>query len=143
MFDPNGELVPLSNPAARNTTYVQFNQEQTLPALNTDFNSLELGLEKRYSNRWSGRVSYTLARCNDVGPSHRRLGHQSTARLRPCDRDNRHAFAASANVDLWKGLGAGLVFRAYSGYPINETTGSDTNGDGTTTTTARCRAWTT
>ena len=30
-----------------------------------------------------------------------------------------------------EGLGAGLVFRAYSGYPINETTGVDTNGDGT------------
>ena len=29
------------------------------------------------------------------------------------------------------GLGAGMVFRTYSGYPINETTGVDSNGDGT------------
>ena len=29
----------------------------------------KLGLDKRFSNRWSGRVSYTLARCNDVGTS--------------------------------------------------------------------------
>ena len=42
----------------------------------------------------------------------------------------------SANVDVWRGLGAGFVFRYYSGYPINETIGSDsisfpgTNGDG-------------
>jgi hypothetical protein len=42
-----------------------------------------------------------------------------------------HAFATSANVDIGKGFGAGFVFRAYSGYPINETTGSDSNGDGT------------
>jgi hypothetical protein len=49
-----------------------------------------------------------------------------------CDRDNVHAFATSSNVDIGKGLGAGIVFRAYSGYPINETTGADSNGDGTT-----------
>jgi hypothetical protein len=35
-------------------------------------------------------------------------------------------------VDLTHGLGAGMVFRTYSGYPINETTGLDSNGDGTT-----------
>ena len=40
-----------------------------------------------------------------------------------CDRDNVHAFASSANFDIWKGFGAGFVFRAYSGYPINETIG--------------------
>jgi len=48
-----------------------------------------------------------------------------------CDRDNTHAFASSANVDLGHGLGAGMVFRTYSGYPINETVGTDVNGDGT------------
>ena len=63
-FDPSGELVPA---VARTTTFAQFNQEQTLElgdALNSDFNSLELELEKRMSNRWSGRVSYTYARCH-------------------------------------------------------------------------------
>ena len=56
-------------PPARNTTFAQFNQEQTRElgnALNSDFNSLELELEKRMSNRWSGRVSYTYALCHDV-----------------------------------------------------------------------------
>jgi len=130
VFDPDGSLVP---PAARNTVFRQFNQEQTTELgskLNTDFNSLELGLEKRFANRWSGRVSYTLAHCHDVGSiivdSDPRLDYGR------CDRDNIHAFATSANVDIGKGLGAGLVFRAYSGYPINETTGTDSNGDGTT-----------
>jgi hypothetical protein len=130
VFDPDGRLVPLSNTAARNTTFLQFNQFQSLAALNSDFNSLELGLEKRYSNRWSGRVSYTLARCRDVAT----IVVDSDPRLDygRCARDNRHAFAGSGNVDIWKGLAAGMVFRAYSGYPINETTGVDSNGDGVT-----------
>jgi len=126
VFDPNGVLLPA---AARNTTFVQFNQEQTLPSLDTDFNSLEVQLEKRLSSRWAGRVSYTLARARDVGAiivdSDPRLDYGLS------NFDNRHAFAASTNVDIWKGLGAGFVFRAYSGYPINEATGSDSNGDGT------------
>jgi hypothetical protein len=128
-FDPNGELVPLSNTAARNTTYIQFLQYQTLSALNSDFDSMELGLDKRFSNRWSGRVSYTLARCHDVAA----IVVDADPRLDygRCARDNRHAFATSTNVNVWKGLGAGMVFRVYSGYPINETTGSDSNLDGT------------
>jgi outer membrane receptor for ferrienterochelin and colicin len=128
-FDPNGEIIPFSNTAARNATYAQFNQEQTLPALDTDFDSLEVQLEKRYSDRWAGRVSYTLARARDVGAvvldSDPRLDYDLA------NFDNRHAFAASTNLNIWRGLGAGFVFRAYSGYPINETTGVDTNGDGT------------
>jgi hypothetical protein len=129
VFDPDGELVP---PEARGATFVQFNQEQTKElgsALDTDFNSLEIGLEKRYTNRWAGRVSYTLSHCNDVAgiivDSNPRLDYGR------CDRDNIHAFATSTNVDIWKGLGGGLVFRAYSGYPITETIGSDYNADGT------------
>ena len=128
-FDPTGALVP---DAARSATFVQFNQNQTKElgsALDTKFDSLEVGLEKRQSNRWSGRVSYTLAHCYDVGSiivdSNPRLDYGR------CDRDNIHAFATSASVDLGKGFGGGIVFRAYSGYPINETVGSDINGDGT------------
>ena len=130
VFDPTGALVPLSNTAARNTTYLQFLQQQTLEALNSDFDSLELGLDKRFSNKWSGRASYTLARCRDVGA----IVFDTDPRLDygRCARDNRHAFAASTNVNVWKGLGAGMVFRVYSGYPINETTGSDSNGDNVT-----------
>jgi hypothetical protein len=111
---------------------VQFNQEQARElggALNSDFNSLELELERRLSNHWSGRVSYTYAVCNDVA----NIVFDSDPRLDygRCDRDNTHAFAPSAHVDLGHGLGAGMVFRTYSGYPINETTGVDSNGDGT------------
>ena len=79
-------------------------------------------------------MSYTFARCNDVVAPLAVLGASDTdPRLDygRCARDNQHAFASSANASIWKGLGAGMVFRRYSGYPINETTGVDTNGDGT------------
>jgi outer membrane receptor protein involved in Fe transport len=131
-FNPNNVLnLPA---AALTSTFIQFNQEQTRPDFDTDFNSLELELEKRFSNRWAGRVSYTFSHCNDVVAPLAVLGASDTEpRLDygRCARDNRHAFATSANVQIWKGLGASMVFRRYSGYPINETTGVDTNGDGT------------
>ena len=120
--------------AALTTTFAQFNQEQTRPEFDTDFNSLEVELEKRYSNRWSGRVSYTFSHCNDVVAPLAVLGASDTnprADYGRCARDNQHAFATSANVQVWKGLGASMVFRRYSGYPVNEITGVDTNGDGT------------
>jgi outer membrane receptor protein involved in Fe transport len=131
-FNPNNVLnLPA---AALNSTFAQFNQEQTRPEFNTDYNSLEVELEKRFSSRWSSRVSYTFSHCNDVVAPLAVLGASDTdPRLDygRCARDNRHAFATSANVQPWKGLGAGMVFRRYSGYPINEATGVDTNGDGT------------
>jgi hypothetical protein len=135
-FDPNAALVAGS---ARSSVFQGFYQFQTLDALNSDFDSLELGLEKRYSNRWAGRVSYTLARCRDVintpvatpAPAAAFIDDRDPRRdYGACLRDNRHAFASSANVEIWRGLGAGIVFRAYSGYPISETVGSDVNGDG-------------
>jgi hypothetical protein len=129
-FDPSGALVPA---AARNSTFVQFNQEQTQElgsALDSDFNSLEVELEKRFSHRWSGRVSYTYARCFDVASII--VDSNPSLDYGRCDRDNTHAFASSANFDLGKGFGTGFVFRTYSGYPINETVGTDVNGDGTT-----------
>ncbi len=111
-------------------------QYQSREELNTDYNALELALEKRMAQRWSGRVSYTLARARDVGAitydTNLRADYGRTS------FDNRHAFAASANANVWRGLGAGFVFRYYSGYPINETLGSDSvsfpgaNGDGDT-----------
>jgi hypothetical protein len=134
-FDPTGELIP---PGARNTTYLRVLQYQTREDLKTDFNSLELALEKRSSDRWSGRVAYTLARARDVGTTGggtTTVGKRYSNDLNPREDygrtnfDNRHALAFGFNVDPWRGLGAGAVFRYYSGYPINETVGSDLNSD--------------
>jgi len=105
-------------------------QYQSRSEFDSDYDALEMALEKRLSNRWSGRVSYTLARARDVGAiwydTDLRADYGRTA------FDNRHALAMAGNVDVWRGLGAGFVFRYYSGYPINETVGTDFNGDGDT-----------
>ena len=104
-------------------------------ALNSDYDSLEFGLEKRFAGRWSGRVAYTIARSNDVAPQDPALDARVSNDLDPrmdygrSNTDNRHAFVTSVNVTPFGGLSVGAIFRYYSGYPINETIGSDVNGD--------------
>jgi hypothetical protein len=124
-FDPDGELIP---PEARNTNFIQVLQYQSRSEFDTDYNALELALDKRLSNRWSGRISYTLARARDVNL----ITYDTDLRgdYSRANFDNRHALAMSSNISVWRGLGAGFVFRYYSGYPINETVGTDFNGDG-------------
>lgn len=132
LFDPEGVLIPAE---ARDADFQRVLQFQTLDAFNTDYDALEVSMDKRYSNRWSGRFSYTLSRARDVGSG----GGLGTIRvsndLDPrtdygrTDFDNRHAFVTSFNTNPWRGLGAGAVFRYYSGYPTNEIVGSDVNRD--------------
>jgi hypothetical protein len=129
-FDPSGTIIPAG---ARSVAFRRVLQFQTRDDLNTDFDSLELSMEKRHSDRWSSRVAYTLSYSNDVGPGSRTARY--TNDLNPRDdygrsnADNRHSFVTSANVDVWRGLSAGAIFKYYSGTPINETVGSDVNGD--------------
>ena len=124
-FDPDEELIPTQ---ARDTNFIQVLQYQSRSELDTDYNALEIAVDKRLSNRWSGRLSYTLARARDVGA----ITNDTDLRadFGRASFDNRHALAMSANVSIWRGLGAGFIFRYYSGYPINETVGTDFNGDG-------------
>ena len=135
VFDPDGTLIPA---VARNSTFGRVLQYQTREDLNSDYNALEIGIDKRYSNRWSSRFAYTLARSRDVGStaggttiSSKRFSDDLNPRsdYGRSNFDNRHAVAFSMNANPWRGLGAGLVFRYYSGYPINETVGSDINSD--------------
>ena len=129
-FDPNGSLIAAS---ARDTHFRRVLQFQTLEAMNTDFDSLEVSLEKRYSNRWSSRLAYTLGYANDVGAGSRRGRYTNDLDIREdygrANFDNRHGFVASLNVNPIGGLNTGIIFRTYSGYPINERIGRDANGD--------------
>jgi len=138
-FDPSGTLIPA---AARATNFVRVLQYQTRDDLNSDFESLELSLVKRYSRRWSSRVSYTLARARDVNgavsfnapgadPNNKRYSNDLNPRedYARSNFDNRHALAGSVNVNPWRGLGVGATVRYYSGYPITEIVGTDVNGD--------------
>lgn len=131
-FDPQGVLIPAS---ARDTEFRRVLQYQTLDAFDSDFKSVELSLDKRFSDRWSGRVAYTLGYSNNVVPQNSRLSGRVTNEEDPrqdygrSSTDNRHAFVTSVNVNPFGGLNTGAIFRYYSGYPVNEIIGSDVNGD--------------
>ncbi|NOT25699.1 MAG: TonB-dependent receptor [Acidobacteria bacterium] len=136
VFDPNGTLIPAQ---FRNATFQRVLQFQNSDAFNTDHNALELSLEKRYSNRWGGRVAYTLSESHDVqggvaggfNLSLKRFSDDLDPRsdYGRAAFDNRHTLSSSVNVTPWRGLGVGAVYRFYSGNPINELVGRDVNGD--------------
>ena len=132
-FDPNGALVPA---IARSTDFEQVLRYIVSPDFNSQFDSLETTLVKRFSDGWSARAQYTLASAKNTvdtfGFNFERNAHDRDPR-RDFGRtsvDNRHAFAAGVNVNPWSTLTFGGMFRAYSGYPINETIGDDANDDG-------------
>ncbi len=141
-FDPTGTLIPA---AARGANFRRVLQYQSLDAFNTDYRALELGMVKRMSNRWSGRVSYTLSKARDVNVQtgnafavwDRRVNDDwgLTSGSNPrgdyglTNVDNRHGFTAAGNWDPWGGLGLGATFTYYTGNPVNELVGDDTNND--------------
>jgi hypothetical protein len=141
-FDPTGTLIPA---AARGVNFRRVLQYQTLDAFDSDYHALELGVVKRLANRWSGRVSYTLARARDVNVMTgnpftiwgRRVnddygvtsGRNPRADFGLMNLDNRHAFTAGGNWDAWRGLGLGATFAYYTGNPVNELVGDDVNND--------------
>jgi hypothetical protein len=142
VFDPTGELIPA---AARGVNFRRVLEFQTLDTFDSDYHALELGLVKRLSNRWSGRVSYTLARARDVNVQtgnafaiwNRRVNddYGVTSGLNPradfglTNLDNRHGFTTAGNFDIWNGLGLGATFVYYTGNPVNELVGDDVNND--------------
>ncbi|MGH9253859.1 MAG: TonB-dependent receptor [Vicinamibacterales bacterium] len=134
VFDPTGVLIPA---AARGTAFRRVLQYQTLDAFNSDYNALEVSVEKRMANRWSGRLSYTLSRARDVNSGsgmaliERRVNDDRNPRAdySLANLDNRHAFATGGNWDAWRGLGIGATFVYYTGNPANELVGVDVNSD--------------
>jgi len=139
VFDPAGVLIP---PQARGTAFRRVLQYQTLDAFDTDYSALELSMEKRLANRWSGRVGYTLSRSRDVNAFTGTAGGNSLIERRVnndlnpredyglATLDNRHAFTAGGNIEPFGGLGIGGTFVYYSGNPASEVVGVDVNGDG-------------
>ena len=131
VFDPDGTLIP---PEARSTPYARVLQTQTREEFNGDYKSLQLSLIKRLSNKWSGRLAYTLQQSHYVGlgnPDARRvwLDNDIRADYGAFTSDRRHVLAASATVSPWRTLTVAAVVSAISGAPINETVGTDVNGD--------------
>jgi hypothetical protein len=140
VFDPDGTRIPAQ---ARGANFLRVLEYRTDPVFNSDYDALELSLDKRFSNRWSGRASYTLSRSRDVaaasaggfGIVNKRVNDDLNPRrdYGLATFDNRHAFTTGGNWNAWRDLGLGATFRYYSGNPVNETVGRDVNGDRDTT----------
>ena len=133
VFDPNGELVPADG-AQHHVRPVQPEPDDGAGFGAQYHVQLARSRAREAATRTAGpaasatRWPIATTSASIIVDSNPRLDYGR------CDRDNVHAFATSANVDLGKGFGGGIVFRAYSGYPINETVGSDVNGTAPTTT---------
>ncbi len=130
-FDPSGSIIPAE---ARGTDFQRVLQTQTRSEFNGDYRSMQLSLIKRMSNKWSGRLAYTLQKSNFVGlgnPDARRVWLDNDIRTDygRFASDRRHVLAASATVNPWRTLTFATVISAITGAPINETVGRDVNGD--------------
>ena len=131
VFDPDGTRIPAP---ARATPFARVLQTQTRDEFDGDYRSMQLSFVKRMANRWSGRLAYTLQESHYVGlgnPDARRLWLDNDIRA-DYGRfafDRRNVFAASATVNPWRSLTIASVVSAISGAAINETIGSDANGD--------------
>jgi hypothetical protein len=140
VFDPDGTRIPAQ---ARTAAFQRVLEYHTDPIFNSDYDALELSLDKRFANRWSGRASYTLSRSRDVaaasaggfGIVNKRVNDDLNPRrdYGLATFDNRHAFTAGGNWNAWRDFGIGATYRYYSGNPVNETVGTDRNGDRDTT----------
>lgn len=132
VFDPTGALIPAT---ARATPFLRVLQVQTSSAFDGDYKSLQLAYNKRMSSRWSGRVAYTLQKSHFVGignPDARRvwLDDDPRADYGRFVSDRTHVLATTGTWNPWRSLSVAAVVSAISGAAINETVGTDVNGDG-------------
>lgn len=134
-FDPDGSLIPAE---ARTTPFARVLQTQTRPEFDGRYKSVQFSYLKRMSNRWSGRVAYTVQKSEYVGlgnPDVRRvwLDNDVAADVGRFASDRRQVLAMSGTYNPWKSLNVAAVLSAISGAPINETVGRDVNADGDNT----------
>jgi hypothetical protein len=136
VFDPDGTKIPAE---ARNTNFRRVLEYTTSSLFNNDYRAVEMSVDRRFANRWSGRASWTIARARDVSAAavgnaaivDRRVGDDLNPRLDYglTSYNNTHAVTAGGNWSAWRGLGIGATFRYYSGNPVNEIVGVDRNAD--------------
>jgi hypothetical protein len=134
-FDPDGFYIP---EVARGTNFQRVLLTTTRDEFDGDYQSLQLSYNKRMADRWSGRLAYTVQSSHYVGlgnPDSRRvwLDNDIRADYGRFASDRRQVLAASATYNVWKTFNIATVVSAISGSPINETVGTDVNGDGDNT----------
>jgi hypothetical protein len=129
VFDPTGDLVP---PESRNTSFRRVLQYQTRSELDGDYKSLQVALQKRFSDRWSSRIAYTWQRSNYVGIGIERrvwLDNDLRADYGRFQFDRSHVLNLNGTFNPFPGLTLSAVVSTQSGVPSNETTGGDENRD--------------
>ena len=106
-----------------------------------DYDALNLSLEKRYANNWSGRVSYSLSKsCGTAENQADKNTFQTGTSLNldrwegPSSVDRRHMLALNGRIEIPKTNGATLAatFRYMSGAPFtifNSNIDVDQNGE--------------
>ena len=104
----------------------------------SDYNGLQVNFEKRFSNKLSFLASYTLSKTtNTVEPDAGNGDPLDVNQLGEFERglsllDQRHRFVLSGYYQLPYHFTIGGVTTLASGRPYAITTGSDSNGDGST-----------
>ncbi|MGI9036776.1 MAG: TonB-dependent receptor, partial [Pyrinomonadaceae bacterium] len=102
----------------------------------SDYNGLQINLEKRFARNFSFLASYTLSKTtNTVEPDANNTDPNDVNFLGEAERglsplDQRHRFVLSGYYQLPNQFSVGGVTTAASGRPYNITAGVDTNGDG-------------
>jgi len=107
-------------------------QYQTRSELDGDYKSLQVAVNKRFSNRWSSRVAYTWQRSNFVGVGIERrvwLDNDLRADYGRFQFDRAHVLNLNGTFNVFEGLTLSAVVSAQSGAPGNEITGADDNRD--------------
>ncbi len=106
-----------------------------------DYDALNLSLEKRYANNWSGRISYSLSKSFGTAENQADKNTFQTGTSLNLDRwegpssvDRRHILALNGRIAIPKTKGATLAgtFRYMSGAPfsiINSNIDADQNGE--------------
>ena len=135
----NGRLTVVDNPRV-NPAYDNLSSARFIGWAN--YHALQLGLNRRFNNNWSGQVSYTYSKCLDIG-SGSYVVDGGTSLSNPfnpnddrgrCTYDLHHnlsinglytvPFHRNRMVEGWQVSG---VFLAHSGNPFNVGTGIATN----------------
>jgi hypothetical protein len=106
-----------------------------------DYDALNLSLERRYANRWSGRVSYSLSKSTGTGENQAdRNTYQKLTDLNldafdgPSSVDRRHVLSINGRAEIPKAAGANVsaTLRYMSGAPFsifNSAVDADQNGE--------------
>jgi len=105
------------------------------------YNALDLSLEKRYADRWSGRISYSLSKAEGTGNDQADKNlYQAGTNLNldqwraPSNVDRRHILSMGAQAEIPKAFGAQVstTVRYMSGQPFtiyDSSIDADRNGE--------------